>query len=166
MDEHIGHLPRRRAIQSAAAAGASLALGGAHARADETSPVPAPGRPYDFDFLAGEWRIRHRRLMPGTAEWDAFDGEATCWTVLGSVGELRIPARDFSGMGLRLLDLETKVWGSCGVNAKSGTLGAAGRTGRFVAGEGIFDARDSGDGKPVTYRGAWDRIVPGKTHRW
>lgn len=69
-------------------------------------------------------------------------------------------------MGLRLFDLETKAWSDYRVNATNGTLGAAGRTGRFVAGEGIFDARDSGDGKPVIHRGVWDRIVPGKSHRW
>jgi hypothetical protein len=36
---------------------------------------------------------------------------------VGSVEELRIPARNFSGMGLRLLDLEKKVWADHWVNA-------------------------------------------------
>jgi hypothetical protein len=36
------------------------------------------------------------------ASGDRFEGEATCWSILGgvaSIEELRIPARDFSGMG-------------------------------------------------------------------
>ena len=65
-------------------------------------------KPGEFDFLNGEWKIHHRRLKnPANNEWDIFEGEATCWSILGGVGsveELRIPARNFSGMGLRLLD--------------------------------------------------------------
>lgn len=132
--------------------------------------VPPPGAPGDFDFLAGEWRIRHRRLKtPGGSDWDEFDGEATCWTVLGGVGsveELRIPARDFSGMGLRLLDLDSKTWSDYWVNAKSGALGSAGMTGGFVDGEGVFEAEETDGGQAVIARGVWDRIVPGKSHRW
>lgn len=46
-------------------------------------------------------------------EWIEFDGEATVHAILagvGSVEELRTPARNFSGLGLRLLDVEKKVW--------------------------------------------------------
>ena len=123
----------------------------------------------EFDFLAGEWRIRHRRLTStATGEWDEFDGEATCWTILGGVGsveELRIPARDFSGMGLRLLDRETRVWSDFWVNAKSGVLGAAGLTGGFVDGAGVYTAEDTDDGKPIVVRGVWDEITP-TSCRW
>ena len=104
----------RRRILTGVAAAATLAAGPSRATDDEgfdpIPPLPAKpraGKPGDFDFLAGEWRIRHRML---TAKgWIRFEGEATCWTILkgvGSVEELRIPARDFSGMGLRMLDLE------------------------------------------------------------
>ena len=77
------------------------------------SPVPArpamptPGRPGDFAFLDGRWRIRN--LKRRSTGWDRFDGEARCFSILGGIGsveELLIPARDFSGMGLRMLDIE------------------------------------------------------------
>jgi hypothetical protein len=127
-----------------------------------------PGKPGDFDWLSGEWKIRNRRLKrPG--EWDEFDGEATCWSILGGVGhveELRIPARDFAGLGLRLLDQETTVWNDYWVNAKSGVLMPPGLSGSFERGDGVFLAQDVEDGKPVTYRGLWDEIVPGRSHRW
>jgi len=98
-----------------------------------------------------------------------FEGEATCWSIIGGVGhveELRIPARDFSGAGLRFLDLETKVWSDFWVNAKSGALGAAGLTGGFVGGVGMFTTDDKdADGKPLKYAGIWDQIT-GRSHRW
>jgi hypothetical protein len=171
---------RRRVLVQSAAVG--IALGGimSHATA-ETAPVdkdepakkdgPAlnPGKPGDFDFLAGNWTIRHRRLKKaGTQDWDEFDGEATCWTILGGVGsveELRIPARHFSGMGLRLLDVENKVWSDFWVNAKSGVLVSPGTTGHFVDGAGIFLADDVDGDTPITVRGVWDRITP-KSCRW
>ena len=81
---------------------------------------PTPGNAGDFDFLAGEWRIRHRQRPQGATEWTEFEGEATCWTILGGVGsveELRIPSRKFSGMGLRMLDVEKRVWSDFWVNA-------------------------------------------------
>lgn len=130
------------------------------------APVETAGKPGDFDFLAGSWKISHRRLKG--KEWDEFRGEATCWTILGGVGsveELRIPARDFSGMGLRLLDLEKKIWSDYWVNGKSGVLGAAGLTGLFKDGVGTFEADDVDGDQPIKVRGVWDRITP-KSCRW
>jgi hypothetical protein len=165
----------RRAAGIAAAAGLGLSV--RQALAVPVAPLPTsggrsrtPGKPGDFDWLSGEWRIRHRRLKsPGTDDWDEFEGEATCWGILGGIAhveELRIPARAFAGMGLRLLDMDKRLWSDYWVNAKSGVLGAAGLTGSFEDGEGVFEAFDSEDGKPVIYRGVWDRIVRGKSHRW
>lgn len=161
--------PARRAVLKTAAglAVAPAALAAAPAVAAEPTKFP-PGKPGEFDWLAGEWRIRHRRFKPDTKVWDEFEGEATCWTILGGVGsieELRIPARDFSGMGLRLLDLETKVWSDFWVNARSGALGGAGLTGGFIDGVGIFEAHDKEGDTPVIYRGIWDQIT-GRSHRW
>lgn len=137
---------------------------------DPIPPLPAtptPGKPGDFDFLHGKWRIAHRKLK-ADGTWDIFAGEATCRTILkgvGSVEELRIPARDFSGMGLRMLDMEKRVWSDFWVNAKSGVLTTPGTTGSFENGAGIFVADDVEDGKPVKYAGIWDNISP-TTCRW
>jgi hypothetical protein len=156
-------MDQQRRLLLSAGAGAFLTTSGAPAAAADA----ARGRPGEFDFLAGEWKIAHRRLKaPG--QWDAFRGEATCWTILGGVGsveELRIPARDFSGMGLRLLDLETRLWSDYWVNAKSGALGAAGATGSFIDGAGVFVSDGDEAGRPVKVRGLWDEIT-GRSHRW
>lgn len=129
----------------------------------------APGQPGEFDFLAGNWRIRHRRLKPASRnEWDEFEGEASCWTILGgfgSVEELRIPARDFMGLGLRLLNVETRVWADHWVNAKTSALTLPGATGGFENGVGTFIADDVDGDRPVLLRGVWDRITP-RSCRW
>jgi hypothetical protein len=145
-------------------AAALMAAAPARLQAAGAQPSAKPG---DFDFLAGEWKIRQRRLK-SAGVWDEFDGEATCWTILGGVGsveELRIPARNFSGMGLRLLDVEKKVWNDHWVNAKSGVLALPGLEGAFIGGDGVFIADDEEKGKPVKYRSLWDQIRPG-SHRW
>jgi hypothetical protein len=153
---------RRAVLQAAAGLAASqLVPGGAAA-----APAAPPGKPGDFDFLAGKWAIAHR--MKKGEGWDEFAGEATCWTILGGVGgveELRIPARGFSGMGLRLLDMEQKIWSDFWVNAKSGVLTTPGMPGSFENGVGTFTSEDVEDGKPIVARGVWDRITP-TSCRW
>ncbi|MEQ1824493.1 MAG: hypothetical protein ABL921_01035 [Pirellula sp.] len=121
------------------------------------------GRPGDFDFLQGEWRISHRRRTSTDDEkWDEFSGTATCWSILngiGSIEELRIPDRKFYGMGLRLLDVEKKIWHDHWVNRKSGILTTPGQTGGFVDGVGTFVAEDRIDDKRIQIKGVWDRIT-------
>jgi len=161
--------PQRRALLQSAA-GLAMAGLAADAAAAAALPAPPPGKPGDFDFLAGRWTISHRRLKKtGTDDWDVFKGEATCWTILagvGSVEELRIPERGFSGMGLRLLDAEKKVWSDFWVSGKSGVLTTPGMNGGFEKGVGTFMAeeKDAND-KPILVRGVWDRITP-TSCRW
>ena len=152
---------RRRMLQitaGLAAAGSSPAPAASPARA---RPPAATGRPGDFDFLRGEWTIRNRQFKNGA--WDLYDGEATVHSLLagiGSVEELRIPSRQFSGMGLRLLDVERQLWADHWVNARSGVLTPPPTWGSFVDGVGLWDADDTEDGAPVIYRSRWDQITP------
>jgi hypothetical protein len=170
---------RRTLLQAVAGLAVSTGASAADASGDPKSAPPSAvtvhsmsatkstGKVGDFNFLAGEWRIDHRRLKsPGV--WDEFKGEATCWTVLGGVGsieELRIPSRDFSGMGVRILNLEKKVWVDFWINGKFGVLTPPGLPGGFKNGEGIFEADDEDNGKPIKVRGVWDRITE-KSCRW
>ncbi|MBX9747052.1 MAG: hypothetical protein K2X34_09135 [Hyphomonadaceae bacterium] len=148
----------------------TLLLAGAagKAQAQETPPartVPQ-GSPGEFDFLHGEWRIAHRKRREGG--WDEFAGDATCWTILGGVGsveELRIPVRNFSGLGLRMLDVENRIWSDHWVNAQSGVVTTPGTTGGFINGEGVFISEYDDNGTTVLVRGLWDRIT-GSSHRW
>lgn len=158
-------LQRRSVLQLSAGLVAASQAGAITARA--ASPAPAPtGKPGDFDFLNGRWTIRNRRLKDG--QWDTFDGEATVHGLLGgvaSVEELRIPARNFSGMGLRLLDVERRLWADYWVNAKGGVLTPPPSWGSFVDGVGLWDSDEDDGGQPIVVRGAWDRITPASC-RW
>lgn len=161
-----GMVGRRSILRGAA--GLVLAgsgIGAANAAAHEK----VYGKPGDFDFLTGEWRIHNRMIKPGTEdEWIEFAGEATVWAILagvGSVEELRIPARDFSGMGLRLLDVKKKIWSDHWVNAKSGVVTTPGQTGVFRDGVGTFGADDMDGEVAIKVRGVWDRITP-RSCRW
>lgn len=163
---------RREVLGAGAAMGLGVLLptgagagAGATPTLDPMPPMPAkptPGRPGDFAFLSGEWRVDNWRLKsPGV--WDRFEGEATVYGILagiGSVEELRIPARDFSGMGLRLLDVEKRVWSDHWVNARSGVVGVPGQPGSFENGAGVFVSDDEEAGQPVKYAGVWDQITP------
>ena len=39
------------------------------------APPSPTGKPGDFDFLSGQWKIKNRQLKKGV--WDQFDGERT-----------------------------------------------------------------------------------------
>jgi hypothetical protein len=125
------------------------------------------GKPGDFEFLTGEWRIENRRKK-SDGEWDEFDGQATVWGFLNGIGsleELRIPARQFAGMGLRLLDIEKGIWNDFWVNAKSPVLTTPGLEGQFINGVGTFSASEKEGDKEMIVRGVWDQITPDSC-RW
>ncbi len=155
-------LKRRTVLESMA----GLAMATQARTAVAAAPAKAEGRAGEFNFLAGEWKVKHRRRKGDG--WDTFEGEATCWTILagvGSIEELRIPARNFSGLGLRLLDLEKKVWNDFWVNGRSGVLTTPGMAGSFENGVGTFQADDLDGETPIVVRGVWDQITP-KSCRW
>jgi hypothetical protein len=128
--------------------------------------TPTPGRPGDFDFLSGEWRIHNRSIVNG--EWLEYEGEASVYGILAgicSVEELRIPSRNFSGMGLRLLDVENRVWSDHWVNARSGVVTSPGQTGSFENGAAIFASDYDDNGRTMKSVGVWDLITPNSC-RW
>ena len=143
------------ALPAGSAAGAPSPAPGA------TAPAGGEGKPGQFDFLTGSWNI-HNRRRKGPDAWDEFPGESTCWSVMGghgSIEDLRIPARDFAGLGIRLLDRERKLWTDFFVNVRSGVLAPPPITGRLVDGVFLFEAEDEDAGQKVLFRSVWDRIT-------
>lgn len=162
---HANPFERRTLLQLAAGLAAAGVALPARARADAAKPKPT-GKLGDFDFLSGDWKIENRYLRDG--KWDEFPGEAHVHGLLDglvSVEELRIPARNFHGMGLRILDLEQKLWADYWVAAESGVLAPPPVWGSFVDGVGVWD-EDSVDGEQsVIMRGVWDEITKSSC-RW
>lgn len=153
-------IARRTVLQSAAAlAIAKLAL--------DAAPAGAAGRAAtgDFAFLAGEWRIANR--MKQGESWIEFPGAATVQSLLGgnaSVEELRIPARNFSGIGLRLYDPAAAVWNDHWISGQQRVVNPP-MAGTFENGIGTFLSDDEDNGRPIKARGIWDRITPNSC-RW
>ncbi len=160
MTEESKGLERRTVLQSVAAlAVAKIAL--------DATPARATGRAAtgDFAFLTGEWRIANRMKQNGS--WIEFQGEATVVSLLGgnvSVEELRIPARNFSGIGLRLYDAAAGVWNDHWINGQQRTVNSP-MPGTFENGVGTFLSDDEDNGRPIKARGVWDRITP-TSCRW
>lgn len=119
----------------------------------------------DFAFLTGEWRIANR--MKQAENWIEFRGEATVHAALAgnaSIEELRIPARNFSGIGLRLYDAAAGAWNDHWINGQARTVGGP-MAGTFENGVGTFLADDTDGERPIKARGVWDRITPNSC-RW
>ena len=159
---------RRTLLRAAAGLAAASSLGvHGNATAAGATRARATGEPGDFDFLSGNWKIKNRQRKNGA--WESFDGEATVHAILAgiaSVEELRIPVRNFSGMSLRLLDVEKKLWADYWVNSRSGVLTPPPTLGSFVNGVGTWDSDEKDDNdKPIIVRGVWDRITP-TSCRW
>jgi hypothetical protein len=156
----------RRAMLQAAAGLAASTLGLEAGAAPEKAGGDPPAKIGEFNFLEGKWRIAHRQLKG--KDWDTFEGEATCWTILGGAGsieELRIPARNFAGLGIRLLDTKQRVWGDYWSNARDGVIVGPPTDGVFRDGVGTFISDGEDKGQQIKVRGVWDRITSA-TCRW
>jgi hypothetical protein len=138
--------------------------------------TPMPLRadaPQDWDFLVGDWRVRHRRLrqrLAGSDAWDEFDGTLRNWPVLGGHGNvgdnlMRFPSADVRGLGIRAYDPATRQWSSWWLDGRDAGRIAPPVRGTFAGGVGTFTGDDTIDGKPVTTRVVWSRITP-RTARW
>jgi hypothetical protein len=131
------------------------------------------GRPRDFDFLHGSWRVEHRRLrqrLAGSTAWEEFHGTLDNRPVLGGQGNIgdNLFARTAGahrGIGLRTFDPARGEWLSWWLDGGTPTGFAPPVRGRFSGGEGIFDGEDMLDGRPVKTRVRWSRITP-RSARW
>jgi hypothetical protein len=124
----------------------------------------------DFDFFAGSWDVRHRRLrqwLAGCDVWDEFGSTTESWSLFdgaANVDELSVPERGFTGLSLRLLDPARGDWTIYWANSRDGRLQPP-VTGRFSGGVGVFHGDDVHQGQPVRVRYTWSGITP-TSARW
>lgn len=122
-----------------------------------------PSEAEGFSFLAGHWRVDHKKLkapLTGKQEWIEFKGTATFFTLLDgivSVEELRDAKGAPFGSAMRTFDIKRRVWLDAWVSASSGVLQSP-IEGRFEGDVGTFIALDSFEGKTIFARGIWRRI--------
>ena len=125
----------------------------------------------DFDFLFGQWKVRHRRLKAGSNEWVEFDGTCSNRALLdGSANveehTLDAPSGGYRAVALRAYDSTTGQWAIWWLDGRypHGTLDPP-VTGRFESGVGRFYSDYLQDGKPMRVRFLWSRITP-TSARW
>jgi quinol monooxygenase YgiN len=122
--------------------------------------VPFVGERGDFDFLAGDWRVEHRKLrhrLKGSDAWDTIGGTARGYALLDGV----ISADEFSfensaekGGTFRHLDLAARQWSIYWTTSLSGALGSPVHGG-FSGNRGEFYGADVEDGVEVLVRYIW-----------
>lgn len=167
----MNEIDRRLAMQ----AGLGLLLAGAGMGLSRTAAwAAAPaGRvtgkgPGDFDFLTGEWTIKHRKFdTSGPGGKVERNGSATVRRVLdgaGSIEELRDGEGKIFGMGVRVWHPQEGLWADHWTAAADGVVNPP-QLGKFIDGAGVFLADDEIDGKPIKVRAVWDKITP-TTCRW
>jgi len=123
--------------------------------------------PTDFDFVIGDWHVKHRRLkerLAGSQEWIAFDGAMSTRKVLGGFGNiedniLRFPEGECRALALRSYDPATGNWSIWWLDGRfPGRLDVP-VVGRFEHGVGFFFANDTCAGQPITIRFIWSRLA-------
>ena len=129
--------------------------------------------PHDFDFLAGRWRVRHRRLrerLAGNHEWQEFDGTCVNQPILGGIGNfddnlIELPAGTYHGASLRAFDAPSRRWAIWWVDSRFPHTLDPPVVGSFERGTGTFYADDTFAGRPIRVRFRWtDTLTP--SPRW
>ena len=126
-----------------------------------------------WDFLAGQWKVRNRKLrkrLAGSRDWDEFDSTLTNWQVLGGRGNVGDnlfdgPGTPYRGMSLRAYNVEKREWLSWWVDARSPANIGAPLRGRFLEGSATLIGDDQHDGRPVKVRSQWTR-TDGNSPHW
>jgi hypothetical protein len=122
--------------------------------------------PTDFDFVIGNWFVKHRRLkerLANCTDWLEFDGEMSTQKILGGFGNiedniLRLPDQDVRAIALRSYDRNTQSWSIWWLDGRfPGRLDVP-VVGNFVDGVGTFFANDTYQEIPITVRFVWRQI--------
>ena len=129
--------------------------------------------PDDFDFIIGDWRVRHRRLktrLAGCDEWIEFEGTSTTRKILGGYGNLEdnaldLPEGAYRAVALRSFDPATATWSIWWLDGRHPDRIDTPVVGRFTDGIGLFYADDSLDGTPIRVRFTWSSTDT-DTPRW
>ena len=128
---------------------------------------------HDFDFLAGDWRVHHRRLSQRLAnnhEWVPFEGTCSMRPLMQGYGNvddnfLDLPQGAYHGVGLRSYDPKTGQWSIWWLDSRmpSNPLDPPVRGG-FKDGVGTFYADDTLRGQKIRVRYTWSHITPKSAH--
>ena len=150
---------------------AAMAASCAPARIATTAAHGSPGA-HDFDFLAGAWRVHHRRLTPDGRSWVEFDGTCINRPILGGAANveehaLNAPNGSYRAVALRAFDTKSGEWAIWWLDGRypSSPLDQSLVKGRFDSGIGLFYAAYVQGGKRMRGRFLWSDITS-HSARW
>jgi hypothetical protein len=126
----------------------------------------------DFDFLVGNWIMRHRRLkerLNGCMEWEGFDGTAVGKKLLNGLGHcdeviMNHETDPTHGYTLRLFHANSKEWSIYWAAGMRGILDVP-MVGRFKNGVGEFYSQEVFEGRDIYNRFIWSEIT-GNSAQW
>jgi hypothetical protein len=135
-------------------------------------PAAAAVQKSDFDFLRGDWRVRHRylRVKDGRRDWIEAEGTASCRPLMGGAAnveehEVQAPSGAYRAVGLRSYDAKASRWSIWWLDGRAPHELDAPVVGRFEDGVGTFFGQTTIDGRPTRVRFTWFRVTP-TSARW
>ena len=126
----------------------------------------------DFDFLMGNWKVRHRYLVKRLADchdWIEFNGSCEARKIRGfgniDENEIELPGDTYRGVSLRTWDPDARRWSIYWLDSRRPGQLFPPVHGGFENGIGTFHGDDTFAGRPIRVKYLWSRITDG-TARW
>lgn len=118
----------------------------------------------DFDFYAGHWNIRNKRLkdrLCNSDEWVEFDAKQEMQIILRGYGNTdnfiaEFDGKPFEGRTIRLYDPKTRLWSMYWTDNFNPILQPP-TVGSFEGDIGKFYCKDSYEGKEIIVEFIWDK---------
>jgi hypothetical protein len=129
--------------------------------------------PSDFDFIIGDWLVKHRRLnsrLTQCSEWTEFAGESSTSKILGGFGNvednlLHFPEGTFRAVAMRSFCRKTETWSIWWLDGRNPAQLDTPVVGKFSNHVGVFFANDVLNGQSIRVRFTWT-ATPGQNPRW
>ncbi|HEY4226527.1 MAG TPA: hypothetical protein VGM70_12000 [Pseudolysinimonas sp.] len=129
---------------------------------DELAGSPSAA---DFDFVFGDWTVRHRRLaqrLVGSQHWIEFDGTMSTGPVLGGFGNvednvLDLPGDPYRAVALRSFDAASGTWAIWWLDGRAPHELDVPVVGGFADGVGTFVADGALGDRAIRVRFLWTR---------
>jgi hypothetical protein len=132
-----------------------------------------PQAPRDFNFIMGDWHVKHRRLkdiLNDGEQWIEFNGLSSAVNTLGGFGnvedvQLNFPDSTVRAKAIRSYNHETQQWSIWWLDGRNPSALDTPVVGKFSKGIGRFYADEVYNDTAIKVRFIWDSTVPEKP-RW
>ena len=130
---------------------------------ENVSPNANENGAADFDFIIGDWTVRHRRLkerLVGCTEWVGFEGTSRTQKILAGHGNvednlLALPDGPYRAAAIRSFNSITGQWSIWWLDQRNPGQLDTPVVGRFSNGKGLFYSDDNLNGRPIKVRFTW-----------